>query len=55
MMPEVVAEPPSSCYRLFPGLGIQKSQLVGPDLFHLARDARVKGSSGNPCEPVFFL
>jgi hypothetical protein len=52
-MPEIVADPPDpSCYLLFPGPGIEESQLVGPDPFSpRARDARgrfAKGSSGNP-------
>jgi uncharacterized protein DUF5681 len=53
-MPKIVADPPvpSSCYRLFPGSGIEESQRLGPDPFlPRARDARgrfAKGSSGNP-------
>jgi hypothetical protein len=41
-MPEIVADPPSpSCYRLFPRLGIEESQQLGPDLFlPRARHAR---------------
>jgi hypothetical protein len=52
-MPEIVTDPPSpSCYHLFPRLGIQESQQLGPDpSLPRARDARgrfAQGSSGNP-------
>ena len=52
-MPEIVADPPSpSCYDLFPGPGIQGSQILSPDPSSpRGRDARgrfAKGSSGNP-------
>jgi hypothetical protein len=50
-MPEIVADPPSSCCHLLPKPGIQQSQLLAPDLFlPRARDTRGrfgKGSSGN--------
>jgi hypothetical protein len=45
-MPEIVADPFSpSCYHLFPGPRIQKSQRLGPDLFFLARETRAGSRS----------
>jgi hypothetical protein len=49
LLPEIVADPPSpSCYHLFPGPRIQKSQRLGPDLFFSsgARRARAVVRSG---------
>jgi hypothetical protein len=51
-MPEIAADPPSSCYHLFFGPGIQISQGLSPDLSSSrGRDERgrfAKRSSGNP-------
>jgi hypothetical protein len=52
LMPEIAADPPSSCYHLFSGPGIQISQGLSPDLSSSrGRDERgrfAKRSSGNP-------
>ena len=46
-MPEIVADPPSpSCYRLFPGSGIQEFQQLGPDLL-LPRTREVRERFAN--------
>ena len=52
-MPVLINDQPSPpCYHLFRGIGIQRFQQLGPDLFlPRARDAGgpfAKGSSGNP-------
>jgi hypothetical protein len=51
-MPEIAADPPASCNRLYPGPRFQESQLLEPDPFlPRARDPHgrfAKGSSGNP-------
>jgi hypothetical protein len=52
-MPEIVADPPTpSCNHLFYGIGIQESQLLGPDRSSLR--ARGIARRHTPCTILVF-